>query len=223
MILVRKIASLLLTVAVIVLIVMSAVRFLLTPVFYQLEYRMPYFPSDPYGFTLEDRLQGARLSIDYLLNDSGLEYFEAYTLPDGSSFYNQRELSHMQDVKILVQNMITAWQWLLVLVVAVGLLSLRLKALPGYWKALSRAGLALLVLIAAVLVFVLVSFSDLFTRFHMLFFTADTWMFQYSDTLIRLFPMQFWQDAFIWMGVLSILQGLLIYLVGKRLSKQKPA
>ncbi len=30
-------------------------RLLLTPAFLQVEYRMPGFPADDYGFTLEDR------------------------------------------------------------------------------------------------------------------------------------------------------------------------
>ena len=29
-------------------------------------------------------------------------------------------------------------------------------------------------------------------------------MFAYSDTLIRLFPIRFWEDAFLWAGVISV-------------------
>ena len=36
-----------------------ALRILLTPVFYTIEYNMPYFPADEYGFTKEDRLKWA--------------------------------------------------------------------------------------------------------------------------------------------------------------------
>ena len=38
-------------------VLMLSVRLLITPVFAQVEYRMPGFPDDPYGFTLEDRLE----------------------------------------------------------------------------------------------------------------------------------------------------------------------
>jgi uncharacterized membrane protein len=41
-----------------------------------------------------------------------------------------------------------------------------------------------------------------------LFFTGDSWLFLYSDTLIRLFPMRFWQDAFLFAGALDVLGGL---------------
>ena len=39
-------------------------------------------------------------------------------------------------------------------------------------------------------------------------------MFYTSDTLIRLFPMRFWQDAFIAVGLFSLIfAGLLIVLI----------
>lgn len=217
--LIKTTASGLLSLMIPVVVIITAIRVLLTPLFYQVEYHMPYFPPDPYGFTLEERLNGARISIDYLLNDAGLEYFKAFKLVDGSPFYNERELSHMLDVKILIQNTFNVWLVLLGLLVVIGIVARATHSLLGYWKALSRGGVITLVLILGVLVFVALSFRWLFTQFHLLFFSGDTWLFEYSDTLIRLFPMQFWQDAFIWMGILAILQSLLFYLVGKRLSK----
>ncbi len=33
--------------------------------------------------------------------------------------------------------------------------------------------------------------------FHGLFFNGNTWLFAYSDTLIRLFPIRFWEDTFL--------------------------
>ena len=47
-----------------------ALRILLTPIFYKVEYRMPYFPPDPYGFTTEDRLRWAPYAVNYLINDA---------------------------------------------------------------------------------------------------------------------------------------------------------
>jgi integral membrane protein (TIGR01906 family) len=61
---------------------------------------------------------------------------------------------------------------------------------------------------AAIAIFAVISFWQFFTVFHELFFTGDSWQFLYSDTLIRLFPMRFWQDAFIFVGALDVLGGL---------------
>jgi uncharacterized membrane protein len=51
-------------------------------------------------------------------------------------------------------------------------------------------------------------FWQFFTFFHTLFFEGDSWLFYYSDSLIRLFPIRFWQDAFLWAAALALGGGL---------------
>jgi len=41
-------------------------------------------------------------------------------------------------------------------------------------------------------------------------------LFSYSDTLIRLFPVEFWFDATLTISVLSLAGGLLLALIGWR-------
>jgi integral membrane protein (TIGR01906 family) len=88
-----------------------------------------------------------------------------------------------------------------------------------FWQAISRGGWASVGLIVAILVSVLVSFNALFTGFHRIFFSGETWLFLYSDSLIRLFPLVFWQDAFIVMGVLVLLGGTILGVYGNKLSR----
>jgi integral membrane protein (TIGR01906 family) len=198
-----------------VFIMMTAIRFLITPIFPQFEYNAPGFPPDPYGFTKEDRLKYSAISIDFLTNESDITYFNQYNLPNGAPLYNERELSHMRDVKILIQQMILVWGILAAVLVLAGLFSLQTKALGGYFTSLSRGGWATLIIIGLILVGVALSFTWLFTEFHRMFFSGDTWLFYYSDSLIRLFPMQFWQDAFIWMGVFAIFLALIFGVLGR--------
>jgi len=47
-------------------------------------------------------------------------------------------------------------------------------------------------------------FWNFFAGFHSLFFEGDSWLFLYSDTLIRLFPLRFWQDAFLLAAVIAL-------------------
>jgi integral membrane protein (TIGR01906 family) len=199
---------------------MTAIRLLITPVYAQIEYRMPYFPADSYGFTLDDRLKWSRPSIEYLLNDAGIEFLAELSFPDGTPLYNERELSHMLDVKILVQQMITAWTILLVLYAAAFLWAWRAKQMPRLWGALAAGGRWTITFILCVLALVAVSFNWLFTMFHRLFFSGDTWIFLYSDTLIRLFPIPFWRDAFILVGILTIGAAVLLIVLGGKWSRQ---
>jgi integral membrane protein (TIGR01906 family) len=187
-------------------------RILLTPVFYNIEYRLPWFPSDPYGFTQEDRLHWAPYAVDYLLNDADVSYLGDLTFEDGSPLYNERELSHMHDVKVVTQGALRVWYVTVVLMVGLGGWAKygkpRRHGTGKWWQAfragLRRGGWLLIGLVTAIALFGAIAFWQLFTLFHALFFKGDTWLFEYSDTLIRLFPIQFWQDAFIWAGVISV-------------------
>ena len=51
--------------------------------------------------------------------------------------------------------------------------------------------------------------EQFFTDFHRIFFANGTWTFSLQDTLIRLFPGQFWVDAGIVIGALVLLASLL--------------
>jgi integral membrane protein (TIGR01906 family) len=67
-----------------------------------------------------------------------------------------------------------------------------------------------------VIIFVIVGFGVLFVAFHNVFFEPGTWVFFYSDTLIRLFPERFWRDIFIYVGLISALLGLLVALLARK-------
>jgi integral membrane protein (TIGR01906 family) len=62
----------------------------------------------------------------------------------------------------------------------------------------------------AVVLAAILSWDVFFTGFHTLFFQSDTWYFAYSDTLIRLFPEQFWFDAALLIGGLAIIEALVV-------------
>ncbi len=55
-------------------------------------------------------------------------------------------------------------------------------------------------------------FDEFFVLFHSLFFEGNSWLFYFSDTLIRLFPIRFWQDAFLWAAVIALGGGLALAL-----------
>jgi len=203
-----------------VILLMTSVRILINPALLPFEYQQKTFPADPYGFTIEDRLKWGSLSVQYLLNDAGLSFLGDLKLDDGTPLYNERELSHMLDVKNLVRQMIRAWYLLLILLVAAAVYAWQAKWMRDFLFALKRGGWVTLGLIAAIAVLIFTSFTELFTAFHRVFFQGDTWLFLYSDSLIRLFPLRFWQDAFLWMAVFWLLGAGLIIVISKWLLLQ---
>jgi integral membrane protein (TIGR01906 family) len=215
------IAGWMITISMPFFLIMFAVRILLTPIFINAEYRIPDFPEDPYGFTMQDRLYWAQISLDYLQNNEGLGFFQQYHLSDGSSLYNDRELSHMSDVKILVQQMILAHNIIIGLYLVFSLFTWKSRQLKTLGKSLANGGWLTIGIIIAILVGIAISFNQLFTDFHRIFFTGDTWLFLFSDTLIRLFPIRFWSDAFTVMGILTLVGAGLSLWLGRSLEKSR--
>ncbi len=211
-----KVWDILITILIPLFLIMTSIRLLLFPVYTILEYQRPGFPVDTYGFTLQDRLKWSRVSLDYLTNGAGIEFLADQKLDEKTPLYNERELSHMLDVKNLVQLMLILWPTIGIVIMSLGVMAMRGGWIHEFWLAVSRGGWAAVWFILAVLVAVLVSFNALFTGFHRIFFSGDTWLFLYSDTLIRLFPMPFWQDAFTLMGAMVLLGGFFLGFFGKR-------
>jgi len=240
----HKILSWLVTLLLPLALTFLGVHLLLTHAFPAIEYRLPGFPVDEYGFTLQDRLHWSQLSIDYLLNNADISFlgdltfpdgtplFNArelshmsidyllnnadisflsdLTFPDGTPLFNARELSHMHDVKNVVQPALWVGYGVWFFILALGLWA----RFGGWWekfvKGIQRGGWVTVGLVAVIGIFAGISFWQFFTVFHELFFSGNSWLFLYSDTLIRLFPMQFWQDAFLFAGLLDVVCGLVL-------------
>lgn len=202
--------------------ILSAVRLLLTPLFINLEYRMPGFPPDAYGFTESERLYYADIARQYLLNDADISYLGELRFPDGkqtppatcrfmkdcSYLYNDRELKHMEDVKAVVKGAINVWYVSLIALFGLGVWAWFGNWWNEYRRGLSRGGWLTVIFIAGILLLVLVAFGVIFVAFHNVFFEAGTWTFLYTDTLIRLFPERFWRDTFLAVGLLSGIGGI---------------
>jgi integral membrane protein (TIGR01906 family) len=202
--------------------IMTSVRMLMSHTFLQLEYHAPGFPADLYGFTLADRLHWGGLSVDYLINNAGINFLSDLHFANGMPIYNERELSHMHDVKALVQTTLQLWVVALGILLVLAAVAVWRKWGREYLRGLSRGGWLTVGIIVLVLAGVGISFDWLFTEFHHLFFTGNTWLFYYSDTLIRLFPMRFWEDGFILMGIFCIVSGLILGIVLRPGKAAKP-
>ena len=211
----RSILSWLASLAVPVALIGLAVRIVLLPFFLQLEYRVPGFPPDDYGFTTQERLHWAGYAWNYLVNSAGASYLGDLRFDDGSPVFNEREVSHMHDVKGVITGTFRAWYASLAVLALIGLWAWRTGRGEGFRRGLSRGGwltIGLAGLIGAIVLVGMLAdpnvFWNFFAWFHSLFFTGETWLFEYSDTLIRLFPIRFWEDTFLAAAVIVLAGGL---------------
>ncbi len=207
----RAILRLLIVLAVPVVLTMVVVRALTLPWYPAFEYARPGFPQDSFGLTQQERLRLAQASIRFLNVPGHTELLTDLRLPNGEPAYNERELSHMIDVKHVFSRLTLLAVVMLAVAAIAAVLLARLGDRCGIGDALAEGGGLTLAVLLTLGVWMLVGFDQFFTFFHGLFFQSGTWTFSYSDTLIRLFPLPFWQDAgLIIAGAVSLCSLLLL-------------
>src|SRR5512137_1523919 len=202
-----KVLSWIITLLTPLVLILLGVRLVLNPGYPSLAYRMPAFPDDPYGFSTEERIKWAGFSVKYLLNDSEIEYLGQLRFEDQTPLFNERELEHMLDVKTVVQQAMRVLYVMVFLLVGLGLWAYFGKWMVAYRSGLSRGGWLTVGVLVGIGLFAAVSFWQFFTFFHSLFFAGRSWIFNYSDTLIRLFPLRFWQDVILFIFGVALLAG----------------
>lgn len=188
--------------------VLTSVRLVTNEVFLWLEYHRPGFPDDPYGLSREERLRLGPYGVRYLLNDASIDYLARLEL-DGAPLFRQKELRHMEDVKTVMRAALRVQiAVLLILAAAIAALARRRHTRAELRLALSGGGVFTLGLILTVIVLALGAWDVFFDGFHGLFFAGDSWRFYNYDALIRLYPEQFWFDAALTIGALTVLGAL---------------
>ena len=200
----------LITAAVPVVICVLSIMLLLSPVFMNLEYRRPNFPEDSYGFSTEERLVFGNQTRRYLITNSTLDDLRGLRFDTGEPIYVERELKHLEDVKVVIQELIKIFIGAVIVLVLGGFYAGFRNWGKDYKRALSNGGWLTTGLLGLILFLSIVSFQSLFTKFHLIFFEGNSWLFLYSDTLIRLFPIRFWQDVFLVFGISTLVGGILL-------------
>ena len=183
------------------------VQLLTHPRFVRYEYGRAGFPDDTvipfggYALPERERTSLAETALRSVAGPEGMRVLEEARFQEtGALAFNAREIRHMRDVRWLFgQARIVFWVALAVLIGG-GALLVRRGARTG--ERHQRATRPILVSVIATLsaagavgLYILLNFDSFFTRFHHLFFEGDTWLFRQDDTLIRLFPTDFWFDA----------------------------
>jgi integral membrane protein (TIGR01906 family) len=203
--------AVLVAVSVPMILVVNGFRVLATDAFVEWELGRDGFPPDLYGFDTEQRTALAKLGLRSIEPGSeGIVLLERATLPDGSPAFGDRELTHMRDVRTLFGAALRVQLVALLSIVALGLLLWRTRlraAVPAGLLAGSLATLAIAVLAVPV---ILLGFDGFFVRFHEIFFSGDSWEFSNADTLIRIYPEQFWVDVSRLTAALAVAQAIVL-------------
>ena len=193
----------------------GAVQLLASDPYLAFEYGKTSFPPDSFGFTQQQRFELASSNIHYVRAHLPNDALSNQTL-NSASVYNSREVSHMADVQAVFQSVSRVWQAVFILLILLGFVIWRNEERTALASAIQSGGLLTSALILSIALLALFAWQFWFETFHLFFFKPGTWLFSYSDTLIRLFPVEFWFDATLTISVLSLTGGLIMALIGRQ-------
>lgn len=135
---------------------------------------------------------------------------------DRASVLNDRERSHMRDVRGVFMGFFA-----LAIVASVSALVIAARrrgedrALT--WRAVQGGALGLIASLIVGGVIAFFAFDALFETFHRIFFSSGSYAFDpTTDRLVQLFPFQFWNETAIAVGVVSIVIALVVALLAAR-------
>jgi integral membrane protein (TIGR01906 family) len=193
-----------------VALILTNVFLFMNPTWLAFQYSQPGFPPSV-RFTPPDRYRLASESIEYVRGNRTLEHFKALGV------YDDREIKHMVDVRELVDKVKIVLPLLLVLIVVLFIALTRAKenrALAA--RGLLKGAVLTVGVFVAVGLFAAVGFQTFFTLFHRVFFEGDTWLFNYTDSLIQFYPLPFWFATSIALVSVTIGEAVIIGWVGWR-------
>ena len=207
------------------------VQLLTHPWFVRYEYGKAGFPDDtaiPFGYALpnSERASLAETALRSIAGPEGMRVLEEARFQEtGAPAFNAPEIRHMRDVRWLFGRARIVFWVALVVLISGGALLVAWGARTG--ERHQRATRPILVSVTATLslagalgLYIFLNFNNFFTRFHHLFFEGDTWLFRQDDTLIRLFPTDFWFDAAAVIAGLTVVElvvvGAVAWWLGRR-------
>lgn len=209
----RWLANLLTLVIVIgipIALILTNVFIFMTPNWLAYQYSQPDFPPSV-RFTPQDRYRLASESIEYIRGNRTLEQFKALGV------YDEREIKHMVDVRDLVDKVKVGLPMLAILIiVSLGALARQKESRALAARGLLNGAILTIGLFVAIGLFAAIGFQTFFTLFHKVFFEGDTWLFNYTDSLIQFYPLPFWFATSLALVATTIVEAIIIGLIGWR-------
>ena len=153
--------------------------------------------------------------IDYFNNDEEFLDIRVNYLGGEIELFNQREITHMSDVKDVINGVFTGGLvtgGILIVVVAGGFFLLGRGFLPLLRSGIVWSTIAGLTVAALFGLATLIDFNTTFRIFHEVAFRNDFWKLSPSQSiLLRMFPQGFWLTATLILVVVTAVQFGVVY------------
>jgi len=212
----QRLASIVLTVAVPIVLFFTPLYLFVTDGFVRHEYNTRGFPTSV-RFERAERERLSSVIIGYLRGRASEEDMASMLTDSGEVAMRPKEVEHIADVKGVMDGMYVAHG--IALACALAAIILRTDR-PLMALALRRGIWIVVGVIGLILLSSFVDFDAFFTRFHQVFFQANTWLFYETDMLIQLYPLPFWVAAVWKMGVVILLEVLVVWVVSAMMARR---
>ena len=201
---------------------LTGLRLMSTPTFAYLEYHRPGFVADPYGFNPDDRQFWCLRVLNCVVGDADPDSLSQAQLPPeklapgrepglGHRAFCTRETRHLADVKNLLGRALQVWRVSLILFLG-GLLGLRIRGgSRTVWKALRWASSFSLATLTGGLLLSALAGDLVLNQLHQHCFAGQSYLFYTSDTLLRIYPHQYWRDLLLLVVLMSLMACLALY------------
>ncbi len=115
------------------------------------------------------------------MNKDMVEYFKTGTGSSGFNGFSENELTHLEDVRVVINRLIV------LLMILVVLFLVMLRFVENKREVLFYGG----VITVVIPIIFLLPFDLLFEKMHGLFFASGTWIFSADALLVNLYPVNF--------------------------------
>ena len=195
---------------------------LLTPILLLLNFRLLVFNQNFY------KMEFAKLGVYENFSSHEVVDFEARELINfyccdsqlSPTFYSQREILHLVDVKNLIKLVnlylyVLIWAALTCMVYVI-----HKKAFKFSAHNLNMAALITITSIITLWFFSKLNFDSIFVNFHQLTFSNNYWLLPKEANLIKLFPPQFFLDFANQVALQTITMAAIILIISHLLTKR---
>lgn len=195
---------------------LGSLYYFMSPQFIEWQYARPDFPPAQL-FTPEARLYNSVQTLRYTRGEISEQDLVNLNV------YNEREIKHLVDV-YKVTSGVFVFEPIALLIVLGSLLvlwlgkSTRVNAARG----LFYGGIFTFVFIGAIGLFAAFAFDSFFVTFHRVFFEGETWLFNYTDSLIQFYPVEFWTTTVYGIALSTLFGALVATAVGGFLMRRTP-
>lgn len=168
-----------------------------------------------YGFNKYEVSAATGLDNEELLSvaDQMVTYFNSDEEFLDIDIFNQRELTHLKDVKGLIQLAYRLQLASLAYIVVYVLINFALRR-GAFWRDLARRLIwgsgATIAMLAVLGLWAVIDFDSLFLLFHLVSFSNELWQLSPGDNMLLMFPQGFFNDAALFVAAAAIGEAIII-------------